>query len=289
MKRPIQTWTGGAVAVVAGCLVIAVSAAQAGSSTISGVGPFTLTDDTELVGDIDCTGLSATDSAADCILFGTDEITLELNGFTITGPEPQLCTDAVGPDGVDTAGNPDAEIKGPGKVTRFNVGIHINGSDDSKVREVVAIRNCLNGILVNPSDNVEIRENIVLNTFNPPAACGGISIAGNDNRVRRNEVHDNGQGGGDYGIRILSGTGNKIEENAVTRNFSGIVLSPGSSNTEVDDNIALNNKGSTIDIADSGTANVVTADNVCEVGTGAAAAVCAVSPTPPFAIEHKVD
>ena len=282
MKRPIQMLTGAAFVLVAGYLVMGVSAARAGD-TIIGPGPHILTDDTEMLGDIDCTGV-----VGDCIVFAAADITLTMNGFTITGPEPQPCADASGPAGVQTAGFPGADIKGPGKVTRFGVGIHINGSDDSRVREVVAIRNCLNGILVNTSDKVVIEENVVLNTFNIPTPCGGISISGNENQVAQNEVHDNGEGGGDYGIRVVSGSDNLIEENSVTRNHRGIVLF--GSFTTVEANIVLNNKVGGIDIFDGGVGSTITPDNVCEVGTGGVAlAVCGAIPTiPGFMVAHDV-
>lgn len=89
---------------------------------------------------------------------------------------------------------------------------------------------------------------------------------------------------------MLSGTGNEIEKNSVTTNSLGIWLEPGTSSNRIDNNLVLDNRLFSIrpDILDDGVGNTVTQNNVCEVGTGAAATVCAISPTQPFHIDHLV-
>lgn len=197
MKQPMGPWMIIAFTV---CLVMGVSASHAdANTTISGLGPFVITNNTQLVGDVDCSTLSA----GACITFAAPHLQLDLNGFTITGPKPAFCFDPFGPDGIDTNGQGKAQIEGPGKVQQFRVGIQVNGSNKSQVQRIVAIRNCLTGIIV-VANQVEITENIVLNTnpLNPATPHGGISINGNNNVVRDNEVH--GHFGGvfpGYGFR----------------------------------------------------------------------------------------
>src|SRR5437773_5492986 len=243
MKQRMETWTIIAFAV---CLVIAFSPSQmlAQTATISGPGPFIITQNTQLVGDVGCSAVAG----LACITFAAPNLQLDLNGFTIKGP-----TSCSGPaHGIATSGQARAQIKGPGKVENFLSGITVNGSK-SRVRKIVAIRNCGFGIDVE-ANQVEIRDNIVLNTFNPLFATTAISIHGNENAVQENEVHGNKL----TGISVF-GTSNQIKKNSVTTNAIGIVLF-GSNNT-MDENLALNN--TSLDIDDNGVGNTVTQQNVC--------------------------
>ena len=267
MKRQMEMWRVFALV----CLVTGVSAIQAFADGVPlGSGPpYTITQDTQLSGDVDCSGLT---SGQACITFGMDDIQLDLNGHTVTGPGS---TSNV--NGVDTNTKNGVKIEGPGKVEKFDEGIFVNGSTQCRVRRIVVIRNN-HGIDVDPADQNEIEDNIVLNNNS------GIFIEGAQNDVQKNEVHGND----DYGILILNtATGNQIENNSVTTNGnSGIRLTSGTSDNTVNENIVLNN--SSEDIEDDGSGvpwpNTVTQKNVCEKGTGAAANVCHNSPTPWFHI-----
>lgn len=262
--------------------------------------PLVITDDSKLVGNVTCSV-----TGAPCILFGAPSIKLELNGFTMTGTvltaPPFFSPDlgcggqffGVGPDGVsdgiDTGGFSHVEIRGPGKVLYFrNHGIDVSGGTDVKVREVTSGRNCHNGIQLSASDS-EVRENVVWNNSSVSTVpCGGIEIAGSDNRIRRNEAIGNGVffstvfGVVDFGIAVASGTGNSIEENNASGNFpNGIVLFPGTSGNYVGRNIALANPTMQdsglvfpfpggVDIREMGGPNVFQ-DNLCQTAAGTAA------------------
>src|SRR5216683_4283072 len=122
MKQRMETWTIIAFAV---CLVIAFSPSQmlAQTATISGPGPFTITQNTQLVGDVDCSAVAG----GACITFAAPNLQLDLNGFTIKGPKPTPCNDqTTGPDGISTNLQQQAVIKGPGKVEKFLHGIVVN-------------------------------------------------------------------------------------------------------------------------------------------------------------------
>src|SRR2546422_1315132 len=89
MKLRMETWTMIPFAV---CLVIGVSANHAdANATISGTGPFTITQNTDLVGDVDCSSATITN----CITFAAPNLQLSLKGFTITGPNA-TCTSPAG-------------------------------------------------------------------------------------------------------------------------------------------------------------------------------------------------
>src|SRR6266571_4772042 len=68
----------------------------------------TITQDSELVGDVTCAVPMILPGANQCIAFGADHIMLRLNGYTITGP-------VVPPVGCSVPGDP-----------TFGVGIFVN-------------------------------------------------------------------------------------------------------------------------------------------------------------------
>jgi parallel beta-helix repeat protein len=269
MKRQMKMWT--VLALV--CLVTGVSAIQAfADATISGPGPFTIYQDTQLSGDVDCSTLTT----GACITFENPGIQLDLNGFTIIGPN-QTCTATLDVAGIDTNMQPHSEIEGPGKVEKFSDGVVVFKSNQSQVRRIVAIRNCSTGISGTYSDQVEIEDNIVLKN-----TVGIVFILGDQNDIQKNEAHGNVVG------IDAAGVGNHIEENSVTTNGTGIYLFGGPSSAQVNENIVLNNN---TDITDNGPGNTVTQKNVCEKGTGAAATVCHDDhnfPTPPWDIDIEV-
>src|SRR5215472_13445229 len=104
-------------------LVVFASIAHATdiSGTISST--LTITEDSQLVDDVTCTV-----PGAPCISIGAPHVTLELNGFTITGQaDPQTACNG-GPstfvptaleDGIDLQAQSDVAIHGPGLIQRF--------------------------------------------------------------------------------------------------------------------------------------------------------------------------
>src|SRR5262249_11706567 len=104
-------------------------AATAYAADISGTVPATglvITNNSRLVGDVDCT--SVTDGVA-CITFGAPNITLKLNGFTMTGRADEVCTGpngfngtggfVPGEAGISTGGYSNVSIVGPGVIRFF--------------------------------------------------------------------------------------------------------------------------------------------------------------------------
>jgi hypothetical protein len=84
----------------------------------------TLTEDSQLVDDVTCTV-----TGAPCIVTGArSHVTLELNGFTMTGqadPQtgcsgaPSTFTPPAVEDGIDVKAQTDIAIRGPGLIQRF--------------------------------------------------------------------------------------------------------------------------------------------------------------------------
>ena len=135
----------------------------------------TITEDSQLVDDVTCTV-----TGAPCIAIGADNITLELNGFTMTGQtDPQTaCNGGVGNGaerGILVSGQSGIEIRGPGLVKQFRgVGVQLVNSTDSAVIGVTASTNCFSGILLSGGSSNRIDDNVSIRNGNGVSPCGGI-------------------------------------------------------------------------------------------------------------------
>ena len=127
-----------------------------------------------LTGDVTCAVTSAS-----CIQFGAAGITLNLNGFTVTGladpvtgcPDGPVVTEL----GIDTAGRSDVTVQGPGLVQQFRgQGIVVNGSARTKVASVTASTNCGAGIFLAGSTDSLIEGNLLVKNGRLAATCGGV-------------------------------------------------------------------------------------------------------------------
>ena len=158
------------------CAVLfACRAAQA--EDISGVVVKTLmlSEDSRLVGDIMCKV-----PGAPCIAFGVPNISLSLNGFTITGQADPVTgckgTAVAGETGISTNGQNNVGVRGPGVVQRFQAdGVLFMASAKGWVQGVTATTNCMSGIRINPtSSGISVESNVSVRNGTAGAACGGI-------------------------------------------------------------------------------------------------------------------
>jgi hypothetical protein len=139
----------------------------------------TITDDSQLVDDVTCTV-----TGAPCIAIGAPNVTLELNGFTITGQaDPQTGCSGGPPtfappateDGIQVNAQTNVSIHGPGLVQRFGgAGIFVVNSSRVRVTGVATSTNCLSGILVGGGSDHDIIGNVVVRNGNTTFPCGGI-------------------------------------------------------------------------------------------------------------------
>jgi hypothetical protein len=163
------------IAIAVGLLTMGL-ARPAQATDISGTIASTLTiyDDSRLVGDVTCTV-----TGAPCIAFGAPDLTLKLNGFTMTGRadlHTPCATSGPGEIGIDVNTQTDEAILGPGIVQGFHqFGIRLRSSTGVMVREVTASSNCFSGIFVTlGSSNNDLEANISVRNGNPNNPCGGI-------------------------------------------------------------------------------------------------------------------
>ncbi|HEY2017950.1 MAG TPA: NosD domain-containing protein [Bryobacteraceae bacterium] len=134
----------------------------------------TITENSRLVGDVICTV-----SGSPCLDIAAANVTLELNGFSITGlGDAQTgCAGSNSPGaehGIRILNQTGGTIHGPGVVQRFRAhGILINGSSGNTITGVTTSTNCEAGILVGGGSNV-LENNISIANGNLTIPCGGI-------------------------------------------------------------------------------------------------------------------
>ncbi len=170
MRGPIATLLIGVSLV----LIAGTASATDIRGTISS--PLTITDNSQLVGNVTC---SVTGAA--CITFGAPGIALKLNGFSLTGQGDAVTGCAggqvAGEHGILINALRGAVIQGPGIVQRFRgQGIVVTGASSRVlVRQVTASTNCMSGIFITgaSSDN-DLEANTAVSNGNSSAPCGGI-------------------------------------------------------------------------------------------------------------------
>jgi hypothetical protein len=158
-------------------------AAAAYATDISGTiaTTLTITDDSKLVGDVTCT---VTD--APCIAVGAPGITLDLNGFSMTGladaqtacggvPPTPIVAPNPGEDGIDASGQTGVTIRGPGLVRQFRrMGVSLRNSTGVTVTSLTISTNCAAGIILVGGSGHDVNGNVSVRNGNVMVACGGI-------------------------------------------------------------------------------------------------------------------
>jgi hypothetical protein len=133
-----------------------------------------ITRDAKLTGDVMCAMTTSS-----CIQFGASGITLNLNGFTMTGlADPSAgCPEApvANEFGIDTNDRSDVTVLGPGLVQQFrNQGIFVSvNTARARVASVTSSTNCGSGIIVFGSDNL-VEDNFLIRNGRQAAPCGGV-------------------------------------------------------------------------------------------------------------------
>src|SRR5262249_52622870 len=131
-------------------------------------------EDRQLVDDVLCLV-----NDAPRIAIGAQNVTLELNGFTMTGQaDPQTACNgggsgAEGGIAVDTQMGVD--IRGPGLVQQFRGhGIRLLTSTGATVTRVTISTNYISGIFFSGGSDHHLHRNVVVRNGNASNPCGGI-------------------------------------------------------------------------------------------------------------------
>lgn len=157
-------------------LAICASGGTCYSADISGIisSTLTVTENSRLTGNVTCTV-----SGAACIIIGASNVSLDLNGYTITGlgdPRTGCSGSSVASEVgilVNKFGN--VTIRGLGTVQQFrNFGIQLLASSAATVMGVTSSTNCTSGIIVSGGSNNVLENNISIRNGTVGAPCGGI-------------------------------------------------------------------------------------------------------------------
>jgi hypothetical protein len=154
--------------------VVCAGTSQAAKISGTVTTTLTITEDSQLVGDVTCTVTGAA-----CITIAASHVALDLNGFTITGQSDPLtaCSGGGtgGESGLTSAGQTGVTIRGPGIVQRFRqFGISLSNATASTITGVTTATNCFSGIFLNGGSLNELDGNISIRNGNVSNPCGGI-------------------------------------------------------------------------------------------------------------------
>ena len=188
------------------------------SPDISNCGTINHSGNYRLVADLTSTGT--------CITINVDNVSLNLNGHTITGPSGG----GDGTSGVTATGRTALTITGPGTITNFGRGVNFDGVTASQVTGVTTSGNFF-GFVVNA--------NSTGNTFSNNTSTGnnqhGFTMNGANNNTFTNNVASNN---GANGIFLFAGTGNHFEGNTAQGNGGTDLVD---NNAACDSNTWINN------------------------------------------------
>ena len=133
-----------------------------------------ITQNSQLVDDVTCSV-----TGAPCIAITAPNVTLNLNGFTMTGQadSQKPCTGApvAGEEGIEVNTQTGVSILGPGLIRQFRApGIRLITTTGVTVTGVTTSTNCMSGILVNAGSSNELDNNVSIRNGVPTGGCGGI-------------------------------------------------------------------------------------------------------------------
>ncbi len=250
MERSASVW------IIALWIVCVFGVGTAQAEDVSGTITRTrfITENSRLVGHVTCET-----TTEPCIDLAASDITLRLNGFTITGPadpESGICNATSGApfaDGIRINNFTDVRIVGPGMIQKFRRhGVFIVGQIGVRTRATVngitSHHNCFSGIFSNMmsssivSNVVSVRNAI----FSAAAPCGGSCLVNSHNNViRKNFFAGNGSAANnnnDFGVGLIAGsTGNLIEENSIGGNTNGLLIQASASGNVIRLNVIAGN------------------------------------------------
>jgi parallel beta-helix repeat protein len=226
----------------------------------------TITVDTTLEADL-------TDCRSNGIVIAADDITLDLNGHTISGdgklvrrcPRRQPCDMGVFNDRHDGVTVRNGSLRG------FAVGVLVGGVRGNRLVGLSSARNQSFGYVIADSSRTAIRDSSGNDNPRPDGDGLGVFMS-HDLRIVHNSFRRNGQIGihiedstdnliqgnefvhnGDFGI-FVQADGNQVRGNHCVRNGAGILVGPGSRNVIAGNRISGGGEGIAIE---EGRGNVV--------------------------------
>ena len=189
--------------------------------------------------------------AAPGLTIDTDNITLDCDGFTITGPDSG--------SGILLVGVSNVTVKDC-HVTNFGAGFSLSSSDRNTLKDNLATDNGFTGFLLNASDGNTLKDNLATDNIGRGFVLGSGSTG---NTLKDNMATDNGFRGFDLNA---SSDDNMLKGNVADDNDSaGFVVSGGSTGNTLKENTATDSEFEGFAIFSSG--NILKKNTADDNGT----------------------
>jgi len=188
--------------------------------------------------------------STDGIIAGADGITIDLNGFTISGPGGESSK-----VGIMLANNDNVQVTG-GTVKNFQAGILNTGGSDNKVSKVTFTENQI-AIFNTGAKNTNIETN---NMFSNSIGVASHSSTGT--KLHQNMLTDNQLAG----VTLVNSAENVLDFNTITGSVNGVFLDGQSINNNVNTNTIVQNSGVDINNGNGLPTNINAngfSDNLC--------------------------
>jgi len=235
-------------------LAMLLAGGTAHAVEISGVITRTLSisEDSWLTGNVTCRV-----EQAPCISVTASNLTIWLNGFTITGQGDPTAGCLPGGAGtniehaISIAGQRRVEVFGPGLIQRHRGwGVVLSaGTVRTTLKDLTLSSNCISGIqLIGGASDNDLEGIVSVRNGSDDSAspCGGICLSNsNNNRIRRNILSGNGyavMNVVNFGVALLgTSRGNVIVDNVLTGNVNGVYLTVNTRENLVHRNVITGN------------------------------------------------
>jgi parallel beta-helix repeat protein len=179
------------------------------------------------------------DCKTDGIIVGANDITVDLNGYTILGPGSDSSK-----IGIMLANNTGVQVIGPGTITNFQAGILNVGGKDNSINRTTFTDNEL-AIFNVDSKNTSIKENTMNSNeigFSSKSSSGTV--------FKTNLLLSNALAG----VTLVESQGNEVFNNIIKGSVNGIFLDGQSTLNNVNTNTVVENTGADLN-NDNGESN----------------------------------
>ncbi|MBI5159166.1 right-handed parallel beta-helix repeat-containing protein [Candidatus Micrarchaeota archaeon] len=183
-------------------------------------------------------------AAGSCFVFNADSITLDCNGYNITGNGNGA--------GVNATGRKNIIIKNCG-IRNFTVGINFTKTNYSDITNNRVWNNSWYGVMFTTSNSSNITSNNIYNS----SSSGVYLSSSHNNSVSSNNVYN----GSSNGISIFNSHNNSVSLNNISYNWVGLYVSA-SDNHSIHSNRVFNNSQEGISLWNSNTNNSVYSNTV---------------------------
>ena len=168
------------------------------------------------------------DCKTDGIIVGADGITIDLNGFTLSGPGEKSSK-----VGIMFADNDGVTVQGPGTIQKFQAGALFSGGEDNKISRVTFTENEI-AVFETGSKNVVIEDNLMFGNSIGVAAHSSSGSMLTTNLFKSNDL---------AGVTLVNSASNELSMNTIQGSVNGIFLDGQSTKNNVNSNNVLQNRG----------------------------------------------